>query len=222
MFCRSLFVLFYFFFWPLGCLFLFDIRILITPLVSSNSSFAHFIDCLSPIYGFWLPSCPFYWLSFPDLRLLITLLPILVTVFPRFTASDYPFAHFSDCLSPIYGFWLPSCPFYWLSFSDLRLLITLLYLQTFLKYIWNPPKYRQNKWFKRKPLINFHNLYFYPINVIFILSLFFPLFIYFIFILFLFYFCIWWKSCEKSICILCWTWNLLVFITLYNSHDTIT
>ena len=39
MFCRSLFVLLYFFFWPLYCLFFFDIQILITPLVSSNSSF---------------------------------------------------------------------------------------------------------------------------------------------------------------------------------------
>ena len=38
MFCRSLFVLLYFFFWPLFCLFFFDIRILNTPLVSSNSS----------------------------------------------------------------------------------------------------------------------------------------------------------------------------------------
>jgi hypothetical protein len=38
LFCRSLFVLLYFFFWPLCCLFFFDIRILITPLVSSNSS----------------------------------------------------------------------------------------------------------------------------------------------------------------------------------------
>ena len=37
MFCRSFFVLLYFFFWPLCCLF-FDIRILITPLLSSNSS----------------------------------------------------------------------------------------------------------------------------------------------------------------------------------------
>ena len=35
MFCRSLFVLLYFFFCPLCCLFFFDIRILITPLVSS-------------------------------------------------------------------------------------------------------------------------------------------------------------------------------------------
>ena len=38
MFCRSLFVLLYFFFWPLCCLF-FDIRFLIAPLVSSNFSF---------------------------------------------------------------------------------------------------------------------------------------------------------------------------------------
>jgi hypothetical protein len=37
MFCRSLFVLLYFFFWPLCCLFFFDIRILINPLISSNS-----------------------------------------------------------------------------------------------------------------------------------------------------------------------------------------
>ena len=36
-FCRSLFVLWYFFFWPLCCLFFFDLQILITPLVSSNS-----------------------------------------------------------------------------------------------------------------------------------------------------------------------------------------
>jgi hypothetical protein len=38
MFCRSLFVLLYLFFWPLCCLFIFDIRILITPLVSSKFS----------------------------------------------------------------------------------------------------------------------------------------------------------------------------------------
>ena len=34
-----------FFLWPLYCLFLFDIRILIIPLVSSNSSLYHFIVC---------------------------------------------------------------------------------------------------------------------------------------------------------------------------------
>ena len=42
MFCRLLFVLLYFFFWPLCSLFFFDIRILITPLVSSNSSCSNF------------------------------------------------------------------------------------------------------------------------------------------------------------------------------------
>jgi len=36
MFCRSLFVLLYFFFWPLFCL-SFDLQILITPSVSLNS-----------------------------------------------------------------------------------------------------------------------------------------------------------------------------------------
>jgi hypothetical protein len=41
MFWRSLFVLLYFFVWPLCCLFFFNIRILITPLVSSNSSSKH-------------------------------------------------------------------------------------------------------------------------------------------------------------------------------------
>jgi hypothetical protein len=38
MFCRSLFLLLSFFFWQLCCLVFFDLRILITPLVSSNSS----------------------------------------------------------------------------------------------------------------------------------------------------------------------------------------
>ena len=37
-FCRLLFVLLNFFFWPLCCLFIFDLQILITPLLSSNSS----------------------------------------------------------------------------------------------------------------------------------------------------------------------------------------
>ena len=39
MFCRSLFVLLYFFFWPLCCLFFFDKQILITSWVSSHSSY---------------------------------------------------------------------------------------------------------------------------------------------------------------------------------------
>jgi hypothetical protein len=39
MFCRSLFVLLPFFFWPLYCLSFFDLLLLITPLVSSNFFF---------------------------------------------------------------------------------------------------------------------------------------------------------------------------------------
>jgi len=41
MFCRSSFVLLPFFFWPLCCLFFFDIRFLITPLASSKCSCHH-------------------------------------------------------------------------------------------------------------------------------------------------------------------------------------
>jgi hypothetical protein len=46
MFCRSLFVLLYLFFWSLCCLLFFDIRMLIAPLISSNSSLEWFIDFL--------------------------------------------------------------------------------------------------------------------------------------------------------------------------------
>jgi hypothetical protein len=38
-----LFVLLYFFFWPLCCLFFLDIQILITPLISSSSSYNQFL-----------------------------------------------------------------------------------------------------------------------------------------------------------------------------------
>ena len=48
MFCRSLFVLLPFYFWPLFCLFFFDLRIPITPLVSSNS--AQFYVCMHITY----------------------------------------------------------------------------------------------------------------------------------------------------------------------------
>jgi hypothetical protein len=61
MLCRSLFVLLYFFFWRLCCLFFFHIRILITPLVYSNSSellLNFVVSMISPLYnGRW-----FYWL----------------------------------------------------------------------------------------------------------------------------------------------------------------
>jgi hypothetical protein len=52
-FCRSLFVLLYFFFWPLCCLFFFDIRILITPLISSNSSYVIYWSMIRGV----LPLC---------------------------------------------------------------------------------------------------------------------------------------------------------------------
>ena len=47
MFCRSLFVLLYFFFWSLQCLPFFELRILIIPLVSLDSSCPPFFVFLS-------------------------------------------------------------------------------------------------------------------------------------------------------------------------------
>ena len=47
-FCSSLFVLLFVFFWPLCCLFFFDIRNMITPLVSSNLQTLR-TQCWSPI-----------------------------------------------------------------------------------------------------------------------------------------------------------------------------
>ena len=101
-------------FCPLCCLFVFDIRILITPLVS----FVHCVVCSSSIYGFWLP--------------LWYLLSIVLSVRLRYTDSDYPFGIFCPrvvCSSSIYGFWLPL--WYLLSTCclfvfDIRILITPL------------------------------------------------------------------------------------------------
>jgi hypothetical protein len=59
--------------WPLCCLFFFDLRILITPLVSVG----HCVICFSSIYGFILP--------------LWYLLAIVLSVLLRFTDSYYPF-----------------------------------------------------------------------------------------------------------------------------------
>ena len=61
-----------FFFWPLCCLFFFDIRILIAPLVS----FGHCVVYSSSIYGFWLP--------------LWYLLAIVLSILLRYTDSDCP------------------------------------------------------------------------------------------------------------------------------------
>jgi hypothetical protein len=129
MLCRSLFVLFllaivlsvlwytasdypFGIFWPLYCLSFFDLRLLITPLVSFSHcivlsfdlgllittlvSFSHCIVC-HLIYGFWLPR----W------YLLVIVLSVL-----WFRAADYP----------VGIFW----PLYCISFFDLRLLVTSL------------------------------------------------------------------------------------------------
>jgi hypothetical protein len=70
MFCISLFVLLSFFFWPLYCLSFFNLRLLMTPLVS----FGHCIVCPSSTYGFWWP--------------LWYLLSIALSVLLQSTASD--------------------------------------------------------------------------------------------------------------------------------------
>jgi hypothetical protein len=100
------------FVWPLCCMYIFDLRLLIIPLVSL-------------IYGLWLP---FWYLWFTasdypfgifDLRLLITPLVSLIYGFwlPLwylwFTACGYPFGIFdlrlliTPLVSLIYGLWLP-------------------------------------------------------------------------------------------------------------------
>jgi hypothetical protein len=81
-------------FWPLYCLSFYALRLLITLLVS----FGHCIVCPSTLYGFSL--------------LLWYLLAIVLSVFPRFTASHYSFGIF----------WSLYC----LSLYALRLIITPL------------------------------------------------------------------------------------------------
>ena len=109
--------------WPLYCLSLLDLRLLITPLVS----FGHCIVCPSSIYDFWL--------------LLWYLVAIVLCVLPRFTTFDYPFgilwplyclSFFDFVFSVIPRFTTYDYPFrilwplYCLSFLYLRLLITPL------------------------------------------------------------------------------------------------
>ena len=117
MFCRSLFVLLLFFYWSLHCLSFFDLRLLVTPLVSCG----HCIVCYSSDYGFWLP--------------LWYLVDIVLSVILRITVSGYPFGIFK-LLTIILSFLLritaSGYPFgiLWtlccLSFFGLRLLVTPL------------------------------------------------------------------------------------------------
>ena len=99
--------------WTLYCLLFFELRLLVTPLVSCG----HCIVCYSSNYGFWLP--------------LWYLVDIVLSVILRITASGYPFGilwtlccllffelrlqvtplvscgHCIVCYSSNYGFWLP-------------------------------------------------------------------------------------------------------------------
>ena len=101
-------------FWPLCCLFFYDIQILITPLVS----FCHCVVCSSMIYRFWVH--PWYLLAlcclfFYDIQILIT--PLV------------SFGHCVVCSSMIYRFWLPLgifWPLCCLFFYDIQILITPL------------------------------------------------------------------------------------------------
>jgi hypothetical protein len=92
LFCRSLFVLLYFLFWPLCCQFFFDIQILITPL----ESFGHCVVSSSSIYRFWLP---FWYLLAIALSVL---LPYTILITPLVSCG-----HCVVCSSSIYRFWLP-------------------------------------------------------------------------------------------------------------------
>ena len=100
------------FFWLLSCLSFIDLRLLTSPLVSSNFSIGYSPNCPSLIYAFYFSSCIFklfFWLlsclSFVDLRLLTS--PLV--------SSNFSFGYSPICPLLIYGF-----------------LLLLLYLQTFL------------------------------------------------------------------------------------------
>ena len=143
-------------FYPLFCRSFIDLHLLITPwyllsialsvflwIMSSYYPLVSFVHCsirLSLIYAFLLPLgifCPLFFLSFINLRLLITpwyLLSIALSVLHWFTPSYYPLVSFVHCfvrLSLTYIFLLPLgifCPLLCLSVIDLRLLITTWYL----------------------------------------------------------------------------------------------
>ena len=101
-------------FWPLWCLFFYDIQILITPLVS----FGHCVFCSSMIYRFSLP--PWY------------LLAIVLSVLLWYTDSEYPLVSFGIVLSVLlwytdsdytFGIFWPLCCLF---FCDIQIVITPL------------------------------------------------------------------------------------------------
>jgi hypothetical protein len=80
MFCRSLFVLLSFFFWPLCCVSFRNLRILITPFVSSNSSFSLLVITFLCIYLKHVPACKHVVISIVDLVRKYTVLMVNVIV----------------------------------------------------------------------------------------------------------------------------------------------
>jgi hypothetical protein len=138
------------------------------------------------IYAFLLPLgifCPLFFLSFIDLRLLITpwcLLSIVLSVLHWFTSSSYPlvsFIHCFVCPSLIYAFLLHLgifCPLFCLSFIDLRPLITPWYLLSIVLSVrhWSTSSYY--------PLVSFVHCFVCP-SLIYVclllpLGIFYPLF----------------------------------------------
>jgi hypothetical protein len=96
MFCWSLFVLLYFFFWPLFCLFFFDIRILITSLwylLSIVLSVLLRYTDSDYSFGIFWPLCCLFFFFWPLCCLFFCLLTIVLSVL-RYTDSDYPFGIF--------------------------------------------------------------------------------------------------------------------------------
>ena len=133
---KHIFVLLSFFFLSLCCRSFFDLRILITPLISSNTylsfcpfSFCHCVVGPSSIYGFWLP---LWYLQTHICPFVLFLFVIVLSVLLRFTDSDYPFDIFKHIFVLLSFFFLSLCC---RSFFDLRILITpLISSNTYLSF----------------------------------------------------------------------------------------
>jgi hypothetical protein len=149
--CRSLFVLLSFYFWPLHCMSIFDIRLLITSLWYLLAIVLH-VRLRYPASDYLFDiSWPLYYMSVFDIRLLIT--PLV------------SFGHCITCSSLISGFWLPIWyllaivlhvrlwypasdypfgifwPLYCMSVFDIRLLITPL-VSSYVSYIESAQMYQ--------------------------------------------------------------------------------
>ena len=120
--------------WSFYCLSFSELWLVITSLVIVLSVLLRFMACYYPfghcilcpqIDGLLLLLWLLYCLSFSDLWLVITPLAIALSVL-RFMICYYPFGHCIVCPSQIDGLLLPLWLLYFLSFSDLWLVITHL------------------------------------------------------------------------------------------------